>query len=402
MTAPIKTTCIVHPNKSVYSETFIRSHIEHLPGNILVLHGTEMLWVAGPTGDTPVVSLPMRCLLRQLDALRRRVPVFSPPATPARRLDAYCTHALGRLLRARRADVVLAEYGTTGVRIMESCRRSGIPLVVHFHGADAHSRRILEPYTAEYRSLFALAGAVVAVSHTMENQLRALGAPPEKIYYNPCGVDLSLFQPARPGANGPAFIAVGRFVDKKAPHLLLAAFASVHAACPEARLIMIGDGRLMEACRQLARGLGLGDAVEFTGALDHPEIARRLCTARAFVQHSVTTAWGDSEGTPVSVLEAGAAGLPAISTRHAGIADAVVHGRTGLLVEEYDVAGMAECMLRLAGSPAEADALGLAARAHISANFSMNRSIQRLQAIIQEAVTAYRGSVRSTTRARGQ
>jgi glycosyltransferase involved in cell wall biosynthesis len=376
----------MHPHKAVYSETFIRSHIDLLPGTIIVLHGTDVLCVAGTGGERPLVSLPLRWVLRQAQAIRARLSNAEQPTASDIRLDAYAASALARFLRARRVDVVLAEYGMTGVRVMESCRRSGIPLVVHFHGADAHSRRILEPYATAYRSLFAHAAAVVAVSRTMEHQLRTLGAPPEKLHYNPYGVDLDFFPATRPGANPPRFIAVGRFVDKKAPHLLLTAFRAVYAACPAARLTMIGDGRLLESSRQLARGLGLCDAIEFSGALDHRDVARRLGGARAFVQHSVTTTWGDSEGTPVAILEAGAAGLPAVSTRHAGIADAVVHGQTGLLVEEYDVAGMAAAMLRLAGSPAEADALGKAARAHIAAHFSMARSIQGLQAIMHNAV----------------
>ena len=105
-------------------------------------------------------------------------------------------------------------------------------------------------------------------------------------------------------------------------------------------------------------------------------------SARAFVQHSVEAPSGDAEGTPVAVLEAGASGLPVVATRHAGIPDVVIEGKTGLLVEEHDVAGMADAMLRLIDDPPLAANLGAAARDHVRAHFSMERSIDRLWRII--------------------
>ena len=138
----------------------------------------------------------------------------------------------------------------------------------------------------------------------------------------------------------PVFVAVGRFVDKKAPQLTLAAFGQVAATLREAQLVMIGDGPLFESTRRAARSFGLEDRVEFRGRQTSQEVATAMRKARVFVQHSIRTVRGDSEGTPVSILEAGAAGLPVVSTRHAGIKDVVQHGSTGFLVEEGDVEGI--------------------------------------------------------------
>jgi glycosyltransferase involved in cell wall biosynthesis len=98
------------------------------------------------------------------------------------------------------------------------------------------------------------------------------------------------------------------------------------------------------------------------------------------------TGYGDSEGTPVGVLEAGASGLPVVATRHAGILDVVVDGATGLLVDEGDVVGMAEHMLRLAREPELAGRLGQAARRRICAHFTMDQSIAKLWSIIEGAL----------------
>jgi colanic acid/amylovoran biosynthesis glycosyltransferase len=80
-----------------------------------------------------------------------------------------------------------------------------------------------------------------------------------------------------------------------------------------------------------------------------------------FLLHSVTDPdTGDEEGLPVSILEAMAHALPVISTRHAGIPEAVVEGETGFLVDEGDSAGMAECILDLAKGSGMRSEMGLA------------------------------------------
>jgi len=94
---------------------------------------------------------------------------------------------------------------------------------------------------------------------------------------------------------------------------------------------------------------------------------------------------GDSEGTPVAVLEAGAAGLPVIATRHAGIPDVVREGQTGLLCDERDIATMAEHMHTVLTDPSAAARLGAAAREHIAEHHSMETSLEGLRTILQRA-----------------
>ena len=109
--------------------------------------------------------------------------------------------------------------------------------------------------------------------------------------------------------------------------------------------------------------------------------------ARALVQHSITAADGDSEGTPVSILEAGAAGLPVVSTRHAGIPDVVVEGKTGLLVDEDRTDEMAQHILALAENPGFADELGRNAAIHIRRTYTMSHSIRRLAQVLEAAAS---------------
>jgi len=298
------------------------------------------------------------------------------------------TKALSRFFRKERVRAVLAEYGPTGVALMDACVEARVPLIVHFHGYDAYREDVVGPMTQRYRRMFDAAAAIIAVSRDMQRQLVSLGAPAEKIFYCPCGADTSLFCGADPESAPPTFVAVGRFVDKKAPHLTLLAFRKVLDACPEARLIMFGDGILWEACKQMSRVLAISDVVDFLGARPHGQVAAAMLSARAFVQHSVRTSYGDSEGTPVGVLEASAAGLPVVTTKHAGINDVILHGQTGFLVEEGDVEGMAEHMVRLARDPLLAATMGKRGRERICAEFSMEKSIQRLWRIIEAAIAS--------------
>jgi glycosyltransferase involved in cell wall biosynthesis len=287
--------------------------------------------------------------------------------------------------RRAHCQAVLVEFGHVAVQAMSACRRLGLPLIVHFHGFDVHSQAILERYGARYGEMFDEAAAVIAVSLPMQQALLALGAPADKTHYVPNGVDPNQFVPGAPDNAPPTFLAVGRFVEKKAPQLTIAAFAAVWRRHPEARLRMIGEGRLLGACRDLAQGLGIGGAVTFLGTQPHDVVADEMRHARAFVQHSLTAADGNSEGMPCSILEAGACALPVVSTRHAGIPEVVVDDETGFLVAERDVESMALDMERLVNDPTLAAELGRAARRRIEAHFSMDSSIARLWDVIRAA-----------------
>ena len=206
---------------------------------------------------------------------------------------------------------------------------------------------------------------------------------------NPCGVDVGEFEPGDPVPG--LVVSVGRFVDKKAPDLTLLAFSKALARVPDARLVMIGDGPLRPAVGRLIAALGLEQQVRLEDSCSHAEVAELMKTASVFVQHSVIASDGDREGTPVALLEASAAGVPVVATRHEGIAEVVVHGETGLLVEEGDVDGMGDAIAELLLDPARARALGQAARRRVEDRYSMERSIDGLWHVLDRAISDRHG-----------
>jgi colanic acid/amylovoran biosynthesis glycosyltransferase len=361
--------CVVTDYLPAASETFIRSHVENLPARVVLIHGWR------PTvDDRMVLSFPQRAVHKAWRLLT------------ASGLQRETTAAYLQAFKRYRPAAVLAEYGPTGVQTTEACWRLGIPLVVHFHGYDASEYSVLKDHAETYPVMFDKAAAVVAVSRAMQERLISLGAPPEKVYYNPCGVDCSLFGGATPEQAPPVFVAVGRFVDKKAPQLTLSAFARVYREAPDARLRMIGDGPLLVECRELAEKLGISDGVKFLGVQPPAVVQEEMRGARCFVQHSVQASNGDCEGTPVGILEAGASGLPVVATRHAGIPDVVLEGETGFLVAEGDIDGMAEGMLKMIRSPELAGEMGRQARQRIANHFSKEHSLGQLWSIIESSI----------------
>ena len=365
--------CVAGWNRQAYSQTFVLAHVNRLPVQTTVLVKRGRRYVT--RDEFRVGSVPERII----EAILREFRV-----DPQLVVD----RSLSRFLRRERVDAVLVEFGPNGAKLWRACRRAGVPLVVHFHGFDAHSEATLEEYASEYARMFENVAAIIAVSSVMRRKLIDMGAPPELVHLNPCGVDVSDFPPADPGRAPPTFLAVGRFVSKKGPLLTILSFRDVLDAVPDARLLMVGEGPLLDGCRQVADGLGLRDHVRFLGSRPHRQVARLMREARAFVQHSLVADDGDSEGTPVAVLEAGATGIPVVVTRHAGIAEAVIHGRTGYLVDERDVSAMSAYLKDLARDPELASTLGARARDHVSRHHSMAIHIEKLWGVIERAIEA--------------
>jgi glycosyltransferase involved in cell wall biosynthesis len=149
---------------------------------------------------------------------------------------------------------------------------------------------------------------------------------------------------------------------------------------------MVGDGPLLDETKQYTSQLNLNDNLTFAGVLSSAKVQQLMQKMRCFVQHSVTAADGDMEGTPNTILEAGASGLAIVSTLHAGIKEAVINGETGYLVPEYDTDAMANYMLKIAADAKLAATLGGKATAYIRKNYDISYRINILTNILRQAI----------------
>jgi len=364
-----KRIAIVSPSHNIYSETFIQEQKKGLKAKVYYYYGGEMpqcLEGFGKLGNSTIImSLKIK---RKLG-----VRTFSAAET-----------AFMHSLKKNKIQVVLAQYGTTADKVVNVCKKINIPLITHFHGYDASVERVIENCNY-YKRVFDYSTYVIAVSLSMQRRLIELGCPKEKVIYNACAPN-DLFLNIVPQFTDSTFIAVGRFVNKKAPYYTILAFKKVHDQFPNARLVIGGTGELLETCSNIIRTLKLQDVVLLPGIIDRTQFVEYLSKGLAFVQHSVTAFNGDQEGTPVGILEASAAGLPVISTKHAGIPDVIIEGETGFLVEEHDVEGMAEKMILLLINKELAIALGKNGKKRIKTDFSLERHLNAIDDLIEKTI----------------
>ncbi len=344
-------------------ETFIKAQINLLPFEIVQLYGVNLPFqLEGRKNQSSSIFKRMIDRLIGNDAINQTVKVF----------------------KSQKIDVVLAQYGMEGATVLPICRKLKLPLVVHFHGHDAVRNSVIKKYKYQYKEMFDYATKIISVSHEMSKRLISIGCLKEKIAYNPYGPNDEFFN-VKTIYSKDQFIAIGRFVEKKAPHLLILAFHKVIRKYGKARLVIAGDGALLDSCKDLVFALGIENHVNLPGRISPEEYKNYLKESIAFVQHSIEAQDGDMEGTPVAILEASAAGLPIISTKHAGIPDVVIDGETGLFCRERDINAMADNMIWVLENRDAALEMGKKGKERIKNNFSMKRHIDGLTKIIESS-----------------
>lgn len=357
---------IFTPNQNPYSETFIQAHKNYLKDNVFYYYGRKNIQLEGYAA---LASSTERKLLKV------QKNIFKKPSNFIQETNII------KSLKKNKIDVVLAEYGTHAHSILPFIKKAGLPLVVHFHGYDASTTEVVKKLE-NYREIFKYASKVIAVSKKMEQMLLQMGCPEDKLVYNVYGPQPE-FLKVQPTFSKKQFVAIGRFTDKKAPYYTILAFEKTVKNHPDAKLFMAGDGQLLNSCKNLVKHLDIQNQVEFLGVIAPERYRELLSESLAFVQHSITAESGDMEGTPLAVLEASVAGLPVVSTIHAGIPDVIINGKTGLLCEEHDVNATAHNMSALLTQEGLAEKLGQAGKQNIKIHFSLERHIQVLQEILE-------------------
>jgi colanic acid/amylovoran biosynthesis glycosyltransferase len=362
----MKTLAILSPIQNAYSETFIRAH-KQLPFNIRYYYGNYLPFALENTGNIVDYS--------RISKLKAKLfPKLS-----------YPEYSFYSSLKKEKVDCVLAEYGPTAAKCLKAIEVLKVPLIVHYHGFDASAHPIIAEYKNLYIAVFQYATKIIVVSKKMYFDLIQLGCPTDKLIINTYGPDPYFFEIA-PHFSKPCFVSIGRFVDKKAPYLTIAAFKKVVETHPEAQLFMAGDGPLLNSCKNLVKVWNLSNNVVFKGAITSDEVQGLFKNALAFVQHSIVSDEGDSEGAPVAILEASAAGLPVIATRHGGIPDIILENETGFLVDELDISLMSNYMIRFLDNPDQAKKMGIRGKNYIKKNFQLESHLKIITGLVNDTL----------------
>jgi glycosyltransferase involved in cell wall biosynthesis len=298
--------------------------------------------------------------------------------------------AHARRFRRARVDHVhahFANYPTLAAWVAH--RLAGVPYSFTPHAHDLFVHQAMLARKA------ADAAFVVAISDYNRRFLLEQAGPEISVPIVRYGIDPARFPFQVRPANGtapPRIACVGRLLAYKGHAVLLRALAGADVPPPlaGAQLELVGDGPLRAELERDVAALGLRDRVRFHGAVPEPVVADVLARADVFALPSVISPDGDREGIPNALIEAMAAGLPAVSTYHSGVPELIEDGRTGYLAQPGDVDDLRAALVRALTEPDPAPRAE-AARAVVEAEFSQHRSARRLVELFG-AVSAGGGS----------
>ena len=272
------------------------------------------------------------------------------------------------------------------------------PVLITCHAADIYG---LRGWAQDRARRWALnrCSYITAVSHSLLEAIRDLrvnGQIPAAVIS--MGVDTSVFHPGkrdealrqRLGSHEPLLLFVGRLVEKKGVTYLLEAMPEVLQAFPDTTLVIVGDGPLRGKLEALAKSLQIEGHVKFLGALPQAELPAYYASADLFVGPSIVAEDGESEGLPVVLIEAMAAGCPTVGSQVGGTNEAVNHGRTGLLVRERDPSAIAGAICDLVWDKALRERLRNEALLQVRERFDQQVVAERYAEVILEVGTVAR------------
>lgn len=293
------------------------------------------------------------------------------------------------MFRQTNYSLIHAHFGTGAVYALPYAKKFNLPLVVTFWGNDVSalmgSQRYLPSrwrYILTSSKVLDRADLILAVSDEMKQILEEHSGYRNKIKRYAPGVDTQKFKPIikLKKTNNPLdFLMIGRFVQKKGHIYALKAFQRVIESGRVAKLSFIGDGPLKAKCQTYVQHHQLTSHVRFMGRVAHDDVARKLAASDVLLVPSIVADNHDREGSPTVVKEAGACGIPVIGSYHAGIWETVVDGKTGYLVPERDVKGLAHRMITLIDQPRLIKSLGEQARQRIEKHFDAKKQVANLE-----------------------
>ncbi|MCS4156036.1 colanic acid/amylovoran biosynthesis glycosyltransferase [Salinibacter ruber] len=241
-------------------------------------------------------------------------------------------------------DVIHAHFGPEATRMAPHADHLGIPLIATFYGYDVSELPEEGDWREKYEELWPRADAVTVLSEQMEEAVRDLGCPADKLNVVHLSRDLDDFPYEPPNRRVQTLLFVGRLVEKKAPLDAVRAVELANRRDADLNLEIAGSGDLREELEAYVQEHGLSEHVTVLGEVPSSVVSQRMRDADAFILPSKTAPSGNKEGTPTVLVEAQASGLPCVSTRHAGIPEMLPEANHDLLAGEGDVEALAEIL----------------------------------------------------------
>jgi len=336
-------------------------------------HGADVTLFAPDPGPVPA----------RLDGLRVVALPPAPKGDPdsrAARLLTLDADLAARLAACGPFDLVYERHALFAAGAMEFAADHGLPSVLEVNAPLLEEQAIHRTLaraaaaTAKTRRAMVAAGRVVCVSGAVAEYARAQGASAPMVVPNGVDPDRFAVAPRRDGPFTAGFI--GTLKPWHDTATLVAALPHLRARIPDARLLIVGDGPERVPLAARAEALGLGHAVEFTGALPPDEVPAALARMHA----GVVPYRGDQAFyfSPLKLYEYMAAGLPVVASDVGDLAGLVGAAGAGLIVPPDRPELLAGALADLATAPEQAAAMGAGARAHVVAHHGWDRVLDRI------------------------
>jgi glycosyltransferase involved in cell wall biosynthesis len=304
------------------------------------------------------------------------------------RPDYYLSpRVLGALAKSRAEAVISFGFSIPTAYAAMYCRLRRAPLVIYSDGTSEYESSLGRHQLMARAILLRAASACVALSKPAAARFVELGVRPERVFLAPHSSTLDpLWRVAADREyerdEWVTVLTAGRLVRHKGVDKLLAATAEARRRNAKIRLVVVGTGPEEERLRTLATELDLD--VEFAGFVDHAEMPARYADADVFAFPTLDDPFG------IVLLEAAAAGLPLVSSHHAGASwDLIADPRDGLIVDPSDTAAFGDALVDLSRDPVRRRTLG--ERAHAA---TLGRSPL-------DSAQGYASAIETTIRDRG-
>lgn len=271
-------------------------------------------------------------------------------------------------IKINNIDVCHFHFGTDCGAYAPLLKYLDVPSIVSFYGYDCSSfPKLYFGYGKRYlrNRVFKHISTVLAMSQDMKNDLIKAGCPEHKIVVHYYGTDTDRFYHTKKYEQNDCIklLILANLVPKKGHLFLLKSIKQLQdSGINNFQLRIVGAGELDIELKAFVIDNNLNSNVIFTGAIPYnsKEMHEEYRNGDIFIHPSVIAPDGDKEGIPGTIVEAMSAGLPVISTNHAGIPQIIEHTKTGWLVNEYDQAALSESIKKLMFNRALREEIGLA------------------------------------------
>ncbi len=295
------------------------------------------------------------------------------------------------LLSKNNYDLVMCFYGTQGVKMLPLMENNTIPFYVSFHGFDATRKLNDSNYVNRIKKLIKRVDCVKNPCSFLANRLVELGLPQNKSFVIYNGTDLDFIDSIKTEKDSNdeniRLLHVGRLVPNKGILDLLKVFNILRKkGSDNLKLEIVGYGKQEAELKSYVSGQNLIHDVIFHGAMSNKSVVNKMKESDIFILNAQTDSENETEGFPNVILEAMASGIPIISTVHAGIPEAIVSGKHGILVPEKDNEALLNALKELINNPDLRKELSLNARNRVETEFSEDILCQNMNQLVQSLV----------------